>query len=185
MKRYFIPILIAILVLTPGFLMGCVKEKTPTTALPTLPAGWKSYYNSQHDYSVGYPDNWNKEEYSSLGMVSFYEPKIGVGFDIGVGKTRETDLERYVETNKIPPSEGATYLIQRPIVVNGRQGYELVLTLPSEFFGTGFREGLMKHRQVVFLAKGRGYVLTCTALEDEWNQYTNIFDTAINSFVIR
>jgi hypothetical protein len=106
MKRYFIPILIAILVPTSWFLMGCVKEKTPTTALPTLPAGWKSYYNSQHDYSVGYPDNWNKEEYSSLGMVSFYEPKIGVGFDIGVGKTRETDLERYVETIKYhPPRE--------------------------------------------------------------------------------
>ena len=165
-------------------ILGAVSADDKVDTTTALPSGWKSYSNSQHGYRAGYPDAWAKEERSSFGITSFFDPRTGVSIDIGVAATRQTDLTSYVQANKISSTEGATYLHQGPITVNGVQGYELILTLPSEFFSQAFRPALLKHRQVVFISRGKAYVMTATALEEEYDQYADTFDTFVTSFVV-
>ena len=174
----------AVLLLGLVVSVACGRDDGADVALPALPTGWEWYVSSQHGYRVGYPEGWVKDERSAFGLTSFVDSKTGVGIDIGVAATRQTNLVAYVEANKISTAEGAAYLRQGPITINGIQGYELFLTLPAEFFGRAFRPGMLKHRQIVVLSRGKAYVLTATALVGEYNQYSDIFDAFITSFVV-
>ena len=164
--------------------VSCGGDDGADVALPPLPTGWEWYVSSQHGYRVGYPETWDKDTRPAFGLTSFVEPSTGVGIHIGVGATRQTNLTTYLEANKISTAEGATYLHEGPITINGVQGFELILTLPSEFYGRIFRPGIMKHRQVVFLSRGKAYVMTATAFDDEYNEYSDIFDSFVASFII-
>ena len=100
-----------------------------------------------------------------------------------MGRTRQTDVERYVAANRIPAEEGARYLSEGPIELNGRHGRDLVVTLPPEF--NGFRgDDRLLTRQVVLVARGNGYIVACTAFENEASQYGDTFRAIINSFAI-
>ena len=160
-----------------------IEASVTAAVLPALPTGWEWHVSSQHGYRIGYPATWDKDT-PALGMISFVDPRTGVGIDVGVAATRQTNLKTYVEANKIPTAEGATYSHQGPITINGVQGYEMILTIPSEFFGRIFRPHILKHRQVVFLSQGKAYVMTATALEDEYNAYSDIFDSFVASFIV-
>ena len=117
-----------------------------------------------------------------MGATEFYSPK-GVNCNVGVGRTRETDVERYVAANRIRAEEGAKYLSDGPIELNGRQGRELVVPLPPKFYGFRGDDRLLT-RQAVFVARGTGYVVACTAFENEASQYGDTFRSLISSFVI-
>lgn len=168
---------------TPVPTTAGVPTPRPTTfPTPTLPEGWTMYHNPIHDYSIVQPTTWTTQEYPSVGATEFYSPK-GVNCNVGVGRTRETDVGRYVAATRIRAEEGAKYRSEGPIELNGRQGRELVFTLPPDFYGFRGDDRLL-HRQLVFVARGNVYVVACTAFENEASQYRDTFRTIINSFVI-
>ena len=168
---------------TPVPTTAGVPIPRPTTVpTPTLPEGWRRYQNPILGYSILHPTTWTTEERPSVGATEFYSPK-GINCNVGVGRTRETDVERYVAANRIRAEEGAKYLSEGPIELNGRQGRELVMTLPSGFYGFRGDDRLLI-RQVLFVARGNAYVVACTAFEDEASQYGDTFSTIINSFII-
>jgi len=165
---------------------GQPKETSsqPRTAVPapTLPEGWARYHNSTYGYSIGHPPNWPAEEHAALGITEFTSPE-GVNCNVGVGRSTATEVGAYVAANRIGADEGALYLSEGPLELNGRQGFEVVVTLPQRFFGFSGKDRLLT-RQAVFVAKGNGYVVACTAFEFETAQYRDTFSTLMNTFVI-
>jgi len=180
-------ILLTMVVTSSAFLVACGANRESQTVRSTLPEGWKRHQSTRHGYSVVYPADWEIEAIekgASGGITQFYEPKTGVSFAVAVGPTRETNVKDYVDANKVSLKEGATYLREGPIIINGRQGYELVLTLPSQFFGRAFKPGNLKNRQIAFLVQGKVYVVTTTALQDEYPNYNELFEKVMNSFIV-
>ncbi len=172
---------LAMTLVIPMVIFACAAGNDGATELPELPPGWTRYTDKQNNYSIGYPNTWRKED-SGFNLTSIIDPETGVGIDIGVGRTDETNLIKYVSANKIHPSEGAIYLHEGPITINGMDGYELVLTLQAGFFGSAFQPGVLKHRQIVFISQRKAYVITATALEEEYDDYDVIFEGMVSSF---
>lgn len=171
---------LSLFLVTAAFLSAACGQ---STALPELPAGWEWYHDDQgYNYDIGYPGGWTFSTFASPTSLNkaiwFYDPNTGARIAVAVGERYDASLENFVADDRIAAEGGASYLYEGYVSLNGRQGYEAVFTYPSV-------DGNMTHHAVWFLVKGKGYVLTCSALEDDYSQYGGIFDTAIDSFQIR
>ena len=70
---------------------------------------------------------------------------------------------------------GLTVIEERGIVVNGREGYEVIYKPVAA----------VKMRQVVFIANGKSYMLVCSTTEVLYNEYRDTFDDIVTSFVMK
>jgi hypothetical protein len=135
---------------------------------PTLPSGYKWYYDDEFKFGIGYPENWAvvpKEEIIitdevTLGMAMFRDPDTSGMISVSVAS--EYDMEEL-------KAKGA-----KKVVINGREGYEAIIQpMPP-----------VKMKLVAFAVADRYYVISCTTSAELFDEYVDMFDNAINSFVI-
>ncbi|MBA7561375.1 hypothetical protein ES708_03013 [subsurface metagenome] len=105
----------------------------------------------------------------------FTKPRTSTTLIVTVKLSNLTTLEEVKEEFKEGlKGLGGTILEEREIVVNGREGYEVIYKPIAA----------VKIRQVTFIANGKSYILVCSTAEPLYDEYEEIFDHVINSFVI-
>jgi hypothetical protein len=92
----------------------------------------------------------------------------------------DMSLEEYVAANReslpqIIPA--ASISNEKDIEVHGSKGHQWIVRATVEGLN-------LKDKQVFFVAREKGYVLTLTASESTYSEYVNTFDEMVNSFVI-
>ncbi len=138
-------------------------------------------YDDKLGYGFEYPEDWETqvievvdgEDTESVEM--FTKPGTPTTLIVTVKLSNLTSLEEVKgeikeELNKL----GMTLLEEREVVVNDREGYEVIYKPIAA----------VKMRQVIFIANGKTYMLVCSTAEPLYDEYEEIFDYVINSFVI-
>lgn len=180
----------SLLVVSIAFMGGCTRQ--PTTEEPSPPApspptepvtpGYFRVYDYKLGYGLEYPEDWEMqvpevvdgEDVESVAM--FTKPGTPTTLSVIVKLSNLTSLEEVKEEIKEELNKlGMTILEEREIVVNGREGYEVIYKpIP-----------VVKMRQVIFIANGKTYMLVCSTAEVLYDEYEETFDHVINSFVIK
>jgi len=141
---------------------------TILAAETTLPPGYTWYEDEEFKFKIAYPENWTivpKEEITiidedTLGVAMFRDPDTTNMIFVSV--LSEYDME---ELKAI----GA-----KKVVINGREGYEAIIQpMPP-----------VKMKLIAFAVADRYYLISCTTSVELFDEYVDIFDNAINSFVI-
>jgi hypothetical protein len=172
-----IGILLAVVVVVGVFACGGAKKEVEGP-----PSGWKTYQNEEHGFSLYYPEDW-EQTYAAGTTVAFASPDVDEfreNVNVVVESCGDMGLEEYVAANKQSMPQiipGARISNEKPVEVHGREGYEWILRFSTQGFD-------LKDKQVCFVAHGKGYVLTCTALESTYDQYADTFHEMVYSFVI-
>ena len=191
-----IGVVFVLLVVSIAFIGGCTRQSsteepsipTPTTEpVTTEPATTgvlttQGYvYDDKLGYGFEYPGGWEMQTPEVIdgedteSVVMFTKPGTPTTLIVTVKLSNLTSLEEVggeikEELNKL----GMTILEEREIVVNGREGYEVIYQPIAA----------AKMRQVIFIANGRAYMLVCSTAEPLYDEYEETFDNVINSFVI-
>jgi len=182
-------ILVALLVVSIAFIGGCTRQPTteePSPPIPTPPTepvtpGYIRDYDHKLDYGFEYPEDWETQVIEVVdgedveSVLMFTKPGTPTTLIVTVKLTNLTSLEEVKEEVKEGIRKvGMTILEEREIVVNGREGYEVIYKpIP-----------VVKIRQVIFIANGKTYMLVCSTAEALYDEYRDTFDHVINSFVI-
>ena len=173
-----ISVTVALLVVSIAFMGGCASR---SPELPTLPTGYNWYHNDKLGYSIGYPENWEMQIPSVVdgenveSVTMFTKPGTPTTLSVIVKLSDLTSLEEVKEEFKEGLKKlGGTILEEREIIVNDRKGYEVVYKPIA----------VVKMKQVIFIANGKTYMLVCSTAELLYDEYEEIFDHIINSFVI-
>ena len=179
-------VLVALLVVSIVFMGSCTTQPSTEEFAPSPPTtpvtpGYIRVYDYKLDYGFEYPEDWETqtpevvdgEDTESVEM--FTKPETPTTLIATVKLSNLTSLEEVKgeikeDLNKL----GMTILEEREIVVNGREGYEVIYKPIAA----------VKMRQVIFIANGKSYMLVCSTAEPLYNEYEEIFDHVINSFVI-
>ena len=179
-----ISVLVTLLVVSIVFMGGCTEQ--PNSGQPSPPIipvtpGYIRVYDYKLDYGFEYPEDWETqvievvdgEDVESAEM--FTKPRTSTTLIVTVKLSNLTTLEEVKEEFKEGlKGLGGTILEEREIVVNGREGYEVIYKPIAA----------VKIRQVTFIANGKSYILVCSTAEPLYDEYEEIFDHVINSFVI-
>jgi len=178
--------ILAIVILAPSA-WSCTERQTSEPPIPSPPItpltpGYIWGYDDKLGYGFEYPEDWETqvievvdgEDTESVEM--FTKPGTPTTLIVTVKLSNLTSLEEVKgeikeELNKL----GMTILEEREVVVNGREGYEVIYKPIAA----------VKMRQVIFIANGKTYMLICSTAEPLYDEYEEIFDHAINSFVIK
>jgi len=185
-----ISVLVALLVVSIAFTGGCTKQSTteepspPAPPPPTEPVtpGYIQVYDDKLGYGFEYPEDWEMEipkvvdgeDIESVAM--FTKPGTSTTLIVTVKLSNLTSLEEVKEEIKeVLNKLGRTILEEREIVVNGREGYEVIYKPIAA----------VKMRQVIFIANGKSYMLVCSTAELLYDEYEETFNNVINSFVIK
>ncbi len=181
-------VLIALLVvLSIAFMGGCTGESgTGEPLLPVPPIepvtpGYIQVYDYQLGYGFEYPDDWEMqtpevvdgEDVESTEM--FAKPGTPTTLIVTIKLSNLTSLEEVKEEiQEVLNKLGMPILEEREIVVNDREGYEVIYRPIAA----------VKMRQVMFIANGKSYMLVCSTAEVLYDEYEETFDHVVNSFVI-
>jgi hypothetical protein len=185
-------VLVATLVVSIVFMGGCTRQSTteePSPPMPTPPTEpvpgthTKGYvYVSILDFAFEYPEDWEMETPKVIdgedteSIVMFTKPGTPTTLIVTVKLTNLTSLEEVKEEFREGlKGLGGTILEEREIVVNGREGYEVIYKPIAA----------VKIRQVIFIAGGKSYMLVCSTAEVLYDEYEETFNNVINSFVIK
>jgi hypothetical protein len=145
-----------------------------------LPNGWETYNNEEYEFQFYYPGTWSEIAYPGA-TVAIGEPLSGTfqhNVNVVIEPTTLT-LKQYIPaTKQALENLGFTILSEDDLIVSGRSGHEWVMT-------KDWSTAVTKQRQVIFIANGNAYILTCSALVETYSSYTNTFDTIVKSFLIR
>ena len=189
-KRFslgLISVLVALLVVSIAFMGGCATQSSteepllPTPSTTPVTPGYIRVYDYKLDYGFEYPEDWETqvievvdgEDVESTEM--FTKPGTPTTLIVGVKLSNLTSLEEVKGEIKEGLNKlGMTILEEREIVVNDREGYEVIYKPIAA----------VKIRQVIFIANGKTYILVCSTAEPLYDEYEEIFDHVINSFVI-
>jgi len=186
----FLLIAVFLLVVSIAFIGGCTKQSSteepspPAPSPPTEPVtpGYIRVYDYKLGYGVEYPEDWEMqtpevvdgEDIESVAM--FTKPGTPTTLIVTVKLTNLTSLEEVKEEIKEGIRKvGGTILEDKEIVVNDREGYEVIYKPIA----------VVKMRQVIFIANGKSYMLVCSTAEALYDEYRDTFDHVINSFVIK
>ena len=184
-----ISVLVAVLVVSIAFMGGCTRESSteepspPAPSPPTEPVtpGYIQSYDHKLGYSVEYPENWEMQVPEVIdgedieSVVMFTKPGTSTTLIVTVKLSNLTSLEEVKEEIKeVLNKLGRTILEEREVIVNGREGYEVIYKPIAA----------VKMRQVIFIANGKSYMLVCSTAEVLYDEYRDTFDNIVNSFVI-
>jgi len=181
-----ISVLVALLVVSIVFTGGCAtqpstEEFVPSPTTTPVTPGYIQVYGYKLGYGLEYPEDWETqvievvdgEDVESAEM--FTKPRTPTTLIVTVKLSNLTSLEEVKEEFKEGlKGLGGTILEEREIVVNSREGYEVIYKPIAA----------VKIRQVTFIANGKTYILICSTAEPLYDEYEEIFDHVINSFVI-
>ena len=175
----------SLLVVSIAFIGGCTGEPSPPAPTPpTEPVtpGYIQSYDHKLGYGFEYPENWEMQIPEVIdgedteSVVMFTKPGTSTTLIVTVKLSNLTSLEEVKEEFKEGlKGLGGTILEEREIVVNGREGYEVIYKPIAA----------VKMRQVIFIANGKNYMLVCSTAEVLYDEYRDTFDHIINSFVIK
>jgi len=185
-----ISVLVAFLVVSIAFVGGCTRQpgtEEPSPPIPTPPTepvtpGYIQVYDHQLGYGFEYPEDWetqvievvDEEDVESVAM--FTKPGTPTTLIVTVKLTNLTSLEEVKEEFREGlKGLGGTILEEKEIVVNGREGYEVIYKPIA----------VVKMRQVIFIANGKTYMLVCSTAEVLYDEYRDTFDNIVNSFIIK
>jgi hypothetical protein len=168
----------ALLVVSIG---GCTGQSTtdgPTPPTTPVTPGYIRVDDHELGYSFEYPEDWESQLIEGEDIESvlmFTKPGTPTTLIVTVKLSNLASLEEIKEEIKEGlEGLGLTILEEREIVVNDREGYEVIYRpFPA-----------VKMRQVIFIANGRSYMLVCSTAEVLYDEYRDTFDHIINSFVI-
>jgi len=171
MKRYLIPILITILVLTSRMMIGCSQETSPTSR--------KTYTNAIYGYSIEYPSSWRLDE--SGETVHIYRPlheHISIGV-VEMEMITDEDLKWLVENM----NEELASKIDKFQLINKAKLYETGYPTWEMVYTGKTKEGLALNFKCRCIAyRDRVYVITIGAPESELPSSLN---SALNSFTFQ
>jgi len=178
--------LVALLALPIVFMGGCAtqpstEEFTPSPSTTPVTPGYIRVYDYKLDFGFEYPEDWETqvievvdgEDTESAEM--FTKPETSTTLIVTIKLSNLTTLEEVKgEFREGLKGLGGTILEEREVVVNDREGYEVIYKPIAA----------VKIRQVIFIANGKTYILICSTAEPLYDEYEEIFDHVINSFVI-
>jgi hypothetical protein len=187
-----ISVLVTLLVVSIAFMGGCTRqsstdEPSPPGPGPTPPTdpvtpGYIRDYDYILGYGFEYPEDWEMDIPEVIdgedteSIVMFTKPGTPTTLIVTVKLSNLASLEEAKEEIKEALDKlGRTILEEREIVVNGREGYEVIYRPIAA----------VKMRQVIFIANGKTYMLVCSTAEVLYDEYRDTFDHIINSFTIR
>ena len=187
-------VLVALLVVSIAFVGGCTGEPSPPAppppptepVTPPVTPGvltTQGYvYDDKLGYGFEYPGGWEMQIPEVIdgedteSVVMFTKPGTSTTLIVTVKLSNLTSLEEVKEEIKeVLNKLGRTILEERKIVVNGREGYEVIYKPIAA----------VKMRQVIFIANGKSYMLVCSTAELLYDEYEETFNNVINSFVIK
>ncbi len=177
-----ISVLVAFLVMSVAFMGGCTGEPSPLEP-PTEPVtpGYIQVYDHKLSYGFKYPKDWETQVIEAVdgedteSVLMFTKPGTSTTLIVTVKLSNLTRLEEVKEEIKEALNKvGRTILKEREVIVNGREGYEVIYKPIAA----------VKMRQVVFIANGKSYMLVCSTAELLYDEYEEIFSHVINSLVI-
>jgi hypothetical protein len=183
-----ISVLVALLAVSITFMGGCTRESgtgepSPLEPPPTEPVtpGYIQSYDHKLGYGFEYPENWEMEIPEVIdgeaieSVLMFTKPGTSTTLIVTVKQSNLTSLEEVKEEIKeVLNKLVRTILEEREIIVNGREGYEVIYKPIAA----------VKMRQVIFIANGKSYMLVCSTAELLYDEYEETFSHVINSFVI-
>ena len=186
--RVFLLIAASLLVVSIAFMGGCTKELSngePSPFVPTPPTdpvtpGYIRDYDYILGYGFEYPEDWESQVIEVVdgedteSVVMFTKPGTPTTLIVTVKLSNLSLEEIKEEFRKGLKGLGGTILEEREIVVNGREGYEVIYKPIAA----------VKIRQVIFIANGKTYMLVCSTAEVSYDEYEETFDNIVNSFVI-
>ncbi len=174
MKRIAVICLAVVLILIPLTGMNCDCNSG---------SGWKVYHNKEHDFRFDYPEDWDvKEGNISGGVVAVgpdlgtiaqnvlvtIEPASGMSLDEYIAVTGDTTI------NSIPD---AIVVKENYVYVNEMIGYEWVVKYTQYYID-------VQQKLVIFLANDKVYGITFSGLQSTYDEFSDIFDNILDSFVI-
>jgi hypothetical protein len=147
---------------------------------PGLPEGWQTYTNEEYGFQFYYPEDWSEASHEGFvvrlaGPISQdSQPRVSV-----IVEPTTLTLDQYVLTAKqLLEDQGFVILSENDLTVSGYRGHEWIITFEWEW-------GVTKQKQVICVANGNAYILTCTASAEKYSSYSDTFDTMAESFVVR
>ena len=171
------------------FMGSCTKQPSngePSPFAPTPPTdpvtpGYIRDYDYILGYGFEYPEDWESQVIEVVdgedveSVLMFTKPGTPTTLIVTVKLSNLTSLEEVKEEFREGLKKvGGTILEDKEIVVNDREGYEVIYKpIPA-----------VKIRQVIFIANGKSYILICSTAEPLYDEYEEIFDHVISSFVI-
>ncbi len=189
---------------SPGLQTPLPTQLTPDptpTPIPTLPVpptdpapgpspgplSTPGYaYDDELGYGFDYPGGWEMQvtlmadlevqiEEDIESILMFTKPGTPTTLIVTVTLSDLTTLEELkVEFREAVEKLGATIFEQTEITASGREGYEVIYSpFPS-----------IKMRQVMFIANGKSYMITCSTAEQLYDEYEETFDSIMSSFTI-
>ena len=185
-------VLVTLLVVSIAFMGGCTGQSdtgepsplevpTPPTE-PVTPGYIRGAIDYKLGYDLEYPENWEMDipevvdGEDTESIVMFTKPGTPTTLIVTVKLSNLTSLEEAEEEIKeVLNKLGRTILEEREIIVNSREGYEVIYKPIAA----------VKMRQVIFIANGKTYMLVCSTAEVLYDEYRDTFDHIINSFTIR
>jgi len=139
------------------------------------------YVNSNNRFSINPPSGWTVDSSGAYGTaVVFYGP-TDTGFRVNMNVIVESTsltLSAYVSAAKTQLSQGLTnyYLVSEgPKTIGGVDAYELVNTFTQGAFN-------IKDKQTILVQNQKGYVITSTALQSNYDTYQPVFDESVQTF---
>ncbi len=142
-----------------------------------------AYLNSINRFSINPPTGWVVDSSGAFGTsVIFYGPteaNFRVNMNVIVESTSLT-LSAYVSAAKTQLSQGLTnyYLVSEgPKTIGGVDAYELVNTFTQGAFN-------IKDKQTILVQNQKGYVITSTALQSNYDTYLPAFDESVQTFKV-
>jgi len=182
-----ISVLVALLVASIAVMGGCTRESNsgepsiPTPPTDPVTPGYIRDYDYILGYGFEYPEDWESQVIEVVdgedveSVLMFTKPGTPTTLIVTVKLSNLTSLEEVKDEFKEGLNKlGMTILEEREIVVNGREGYEVIYKPIAA----------VKMRQVMFIANGKTYMIVCSTAETLYDEYEEIFDHVVNSFVI-
>lgn len=167
-------------------LVFCVSNSQAQVASAASP--WKTY--DQNGYYIEYPSEWEVNGVEDNGMqFAFLSPLSSEtdNFSENINLLKQDissynlDLDSYVDISKKQIAsmvEDGKILVSQKLEKNGRSFYEMVYA--------GEQEGMtLKWKQYCWVENGNAYVLTYTAMAEEYDNYESTATQIMDSFKLK
>jgi hypothetical protein len=146
----------------------------------------KTYKNNEYGFSINPPKGWKIQENIKMdnftipvAFIGPVEKNFAVNINIYIEKINETTLQEYVNLNKkILTLVVSSYnlISERNTTINNHEAYELLYTAK-------IKNTDLAYKQIFLIKNNSGYVITFTALKDNFDKYIVVFDKSIETFI--
>lgn len=169
-------LIIGLLIIGVVLTSGCIEKQ------PEIAEG--AYVSEGYGFAIVPPEAWDVDESRQFGeIVAFYAPEAEANFTSNMlihieELPYEVSLEEYINASKeqLPLIlTNYTMVSEQDIVISGAEAYEWVITHEMGIFK-------IQAKQVIIIKGERAYLITSTALQDNFDTYAPAFEESIQTF---